>query len=87
MSVGRLVGWLVTHSFDDPHVAPYWPTWPCYRWIEWDKEVIGDLFPIGLGFFGWCRWIEKDKEAIGDFFPSEWDLTNGVSELSGINWC
>ena len=26
-----LVGWLVgrvTHSFDDPHVAPYWPTWP-----------------------------------------------------------
>ena len=27
--VGWLVGW-VTHSFDDPHVAPYWPTWPCY---------------------------------------------------------
>ena len=24
-SVGR-----VTHSFDDPHVAPYWPTWPCF---------------------------------------------------------
>ena len=31
-----LVGWLVgrsvgrvTHSFDNPHVAPYWPTWPC----------------------------------------------------------
>ena len=23
------VGLLVTHSFDDPHVAPYWPTWPC----------------------------------------------------------
>ena len=20
----------VTHSFDDPHVAPYWPTWPCF---------------------------------------------------------
>ena len=34
MSVGWLVGWLVglsvTHSFDDPHVAPYWPTWPCF---------------------------------------------------------
>ena len=36
MSVGRSVGWLVgrsvgrvTHSFDDPHVAPYWATWPC----------------------------------------------------------
>ena len=32
-SVGRFVGWsvglLVTHSFDDPHVAPYWPIWPC----------------------------------------------------------
>ena len=26
--VGRSVGWSVTHSFDDPHVAPYWPTWP-----------------------------------------------------------
>ena len=35
-SVGRLVDQSagrsisrVTHSFDDPHVAPYWPTWPC----------------------------------------------------------
>ena len=25
LSVGRSVG-RVTHSFDDPHVAPYWPT-------------------------------------------------------------
>ena len=24
------VGRSVTHSFDDPHVAPYWPTWPCF---------------------------------------------------------
>ena len=23
-----MCGW-VTHSFDDPYVAPYWPTWPC----------------------------------------------------------
>ena len=30
-SVGRLVCLSVTHSFDDPHVAPYWPTWPCYK--------------------------------------------------------
>ena len=29
-SVGRLVSLSVTHSFDDPYVAPYWPTWPCY---------------------------------------------------------
>ena len=25
--VGWSVGWLVGN--DDPHVAPYWPTWPC----------------------------------------------------------
>ena len=25
MSVGLLVGWLLTHSFDDPHVAPIGP--------------------------------------------------------------
>ena len=30
MSVGLSVGRSVTHSFDDPHVAPYWPTWPCF---------------------------------------------------------
>ena len=29
-SVGRSVGW-VTPSFDDTHVAPYWPTWPCFE--------------------------------------------------------
>ena len=32
-SVGWLVGRSVcgvAHSFDDPHVAPYWPTWPCF---------------------------------------------------------
>ena len=28
-SVGQSVGQSVTHPFDDPHVAPYWPTWPC----------------------------------------------------------
>ena len=26
--VGRSVGRSVTHLFDDPHGAPYWPTWP-----------------------------------------------------------
>ena len=24
-----LVGWSVTRSFDDPNVAPFWPTLPC----------------------------------------------------------
>ena len=28
-SVGGSVCLSVTHSFDNPHVAPYWPTWPC----------------------------------------------------------
>ena len=31
LSVGWLVGLSVTHLFDDQHVAPYWPTWPCYH--------------------------------------------------------
>ena len=29
--------WLVgriTHLFDDPHVAPYWPTWPCFLYVK-----------------------------------------------------
>ena len=33
MSVGRLVGLSVgqvTHLFNDPHVTPNWPTWPCF---------------------------------------------------------
>ena len=29
--IGRSVGWSITHSFDDPHGAPYWPTWPCLK--------------------------------------------------------
>ena len=27
--VGWLVGWSVTHLFDNSQVAPYWPSWPC----------------------------------------------------------
>ena len=33
-SVGRSVGWLVTHSFNDPHVVPYWPTGPCFNFVN-----------------------------------------------------
>ena len=36
-SVGR-----VTHSFDDPHVAPYWPTWPCITVDENDDNGDND---------------------------------------------
>ena len=32
-SVGLSVCLSVTHSFDDPHVAPYWPSWPCFYLI------------------------------------------------------
>ena len=42
-SVGWSVGLSVTHSFDDPHVAPDWPTWPCYKnvifFLEPSKEI------------------------------------------------
>ena len=34
VSVGWSVGWSVTHSFDDPLGAPYWPTWPCFLHIS-----------------------------------------------------
>ena len=37
-----LVCW-VTHSFDDPHVAPYWPTWPYY-------SLSNPPFPIPTAF-------------------------------------
>ena len=30
LSVCQSVCLSVTHSFDDPHVAPYWPSWPCF---------------------------------------------------------
>ena len=30
-SVGLSVDLSVTHLFDDPHVAPYWPDWPCFK--------------------------------------------------------
>ena len=29
----------VTHSFDDQHVAPYWPTWPCFRVSQQEQPV------------------------------------------------
>ena len=46
-SVGRSVGWSVgrvTHSFNDPHVAPYWPTWPCFNINESNQPK--ELFEI-----------------------------------------
>ena len=43
-SVGRSVG-QVTHSFDDPHVAPYWPSWPCFFFYKgkWIFILLGGL--------------------------------------------
>ena len=49
VSVGWSVCWSVgrvTQSFDNPHVTPYWPTWPC----------CSDLCFLGFGFcmeFSW----------------------------------
>ena len=44
--VGRLVCLSVTHSFDDQHVAPFWPTWPCYY-----EYVTKDVFHIAVEKF------------------------------------
>ena len=46
----HLYNWLcplvcrVTHSFDDPHVAPYWPTWPCF--LGATKHLYNWLCPL-----------------------------------------
>ena len=42
-SVGWSVCLSVTHSFDDQHVAPYWPSWPCYN-----DYVTKDVFHIAV---------------------------------------
>ena len=51
----RSVGWSVcrsvTHSLDDPHVAPYWPTWPLFF-----NRVIQTLH---LTKMIWCIWKRK----------------------------
>ena len=56
LSVGR-----VTYSFDDPHVAPYWPTWPCsYQFWEPRKMVSIFFFffkTIKMLFFVCCLFF------------------------------
>ena len=45
-SVGWSVG-RVTHSFDDPPGAPYWPTWPClkvYNLVDRNFSRTGNVF-------------------------------------------
>ena len=39
-SVCLSVCWSVTHSFDDPDVAPYWPTWPCFSGFKIGLSVV-----------------------------------------------
>ena len=38
----------VTHSFDDPHVAPYWPSWPCFP-LPFLNTFLLKLLEAGLG--------------------------------------
>ena len=69
--VGWLVGWSVgrvTHSLDDPHVVPYWPTWPCSfmnaflslakrlirGYVHWSKATLRE--PISLR--GSVDWLQ-----------------------------
>ena len=50
-SVGRSVCLSVTHSFDDQHVAPYWPTWPCFLVARFISAIEGKEYPFyGLQF-------------------------------------
>ena len=58
-SVGQSVGWLVTHSLDDPHVAPYWPIWP---WFSL-PFILVVVFSLILCFFLACSFFRS-------FFPS-----------------
>ena len=53
-SVGRSVGW-VTHSFDDPHVAPYWPTWPCSIPSFLPSAPFSPFSPISSVFRKWTQ--------------------------------
>ena len=55
MSVGRSVG-RVTHSFDDPHVEPYWPTWLCFYILD--------------SFFGWFRFHSCASELSSFLLPT-----------------
>ena len=58
--VGWLVGWSVggvMHLFDNPHAAPYWPTWPCFLYeCKFCHEIcimiyLNNLFNIILYFY------------------------------------
>ena len=54
VSVGRSVGWLVTHSFDDSHIAPYWPTWPCFLMLAFKNAFLDAILCLIAGT------VEKD---------------------------
>ena len=51
-SVSRSVGWSVMHSFDDPHVTPYRPSWPC---------LVAD------SFWSVHWWVSQSVRHIGGF--------------------
>jgi len=51
VSVGWLVGLSVgrvTHSFDDPHVAPYWPPWPCFPLLNVNFFMRHDILTCSI---------------------------------------
>ena len=80
-SVRRLVGLsvclLVTHSFDDPHVAPYWPTWPCYL-THTISFRLDEGFSKNFGFlwFALSRFLEIYLTCLVDFLKGEEQRTH-----------
>ena len=68
-SVGQSVGRSVTHSFDDPHVAPYWPTWPCFKVHQ--RTSITDCVRWSVGrSVGWSITHLFDDPDGAPFWPT-----------------
>ena len=44
--MGWPVGLSVMHLFDDPHIAPYWPNWPCYSEVFLQRILIIRIIQI-----------------------------------------
>ena len=82
-SVGRLVG-RVTHSFEDPHGAPYWPIWPCLARIRLFiaqmnlVELTGEHFTLHAE----TARVPKTNKAGYTATPVTWGWAGAIFEVS-----
>ena len=58
-----------------------------WRWVEWDKEVLGGYLPSGWYLMDCVGGFSGIKRCKVFFFPSEWDLMDCVGGLSGRKRC